>query len=289
MANRTYLYITDSVEKRGEIRGIAEYNYAFPLLFKILCSSLPRAEKSSICILEEKIAVISDMSEGIDKLKAFLLKMKDEKTALSKGKALVSDESYENIEKFLDKDSFILEGYKYFLLEAFELYEMGTDSYEEFERLTLGDIEQINNINKNVDAFMETGELCDVLHQEIETYEKFQYELNSFSEYLYYDFSDTYSDTQYSAEETTDYVIETRPEIPAKPHKKRLMGFKSDEIMFMLFFLLIFPPLGIYFCYDGFRGKYDDRYTSGIILGLLGSAMTLFYLWKIFDFLIQKL
>ena len=276
MANRTYLYITDDVEKREKIRGIAEYNYDFPLLFKIMCSTEPVPEKSSIFNLEEKAAIISEMSGGIDKVKNFLLKMKEEKSTLGSGKELVGSETCEKIMEFLDENKFLDEGYRYFLLEAAELYEMEADSHKEFEKLTLRDIEEINNTVKDVEYFMETGILNDSILEKIGTYEKFQYELSSFSEYLYYDFSSTYDkeieDVQYAEIEKPEKIV-----------RKRLMNFDYREIMFMIFFLLIFPPLGLYFCYDGFRGRYDDRYTSGLFLGFLGTVLMLFYLWKITD------
>ena len=276
MANRTYLYITDDVEKRAKIRGIAEYNYDFPLLFKIMCSTEPVPGKSSIFNLEEKAAIISEMSGGIDKVKNFLLKMKEEKSTLDSGKELVGSETCEKIMEFLDENKFLDEGYRYFLLEAAELYEMEADSHKEFEKLTLRDIEEINNTVKDVEYFMETGILNDSILEKIGTYEKFQYELSSFSEYLYYDFSSTYDkeieDVQYAEIEKPEKIV-----------RKRLMNFDYREIMFMIFFLLIFPPLGLYFCYDGFRGRYDDRYTSGLFLGFLGTVLMLFYLWKITD------
>ena len=276
MANRTYLYITDDVEKREKIRGIAEYNYDFPLLFKIMCSTEPVPGKSSIFNLEEKAAIISEISGGIDKIKSFLLKMKEEKSTLDSGKELVGSETCEKIMEFLDENKFLDEGYKYFLLEAAELYEMEADSHKEFEKLTLRDIEEINNTVKDVEYFMETGILNDSILEKIGTYEKFQYELSSFSEYLYYDFSSTYDkeieDVQYAEIEKPEKIV-----------RKRLMNFDYREIMFMIFFLLIFPPLGLYFCYDGFRGRYDDRYTSGLFLGFLGTVLMLFYLWKITD------
>ena len=276
MANRTYLYITDDVEKREKIRGIAEYNYDFPLLFKIMCSTEPVPGKSSIFNLEEKAAIISEMSGGIDKIKSFLLKMKEEKSTLGSGKELVVSETCEKIMEFLDENKFLDEGYRYFLLEAAELYEMEADSHKEFEKLTLRDIEEINNTVKDVEYFMETGILNDSILEKIGTYEKFQYELSSFSEYLYYDFSSTYDkeieDVQYAEIEKPEKIV-----------RKRLMNFDYREIMFMIFFLLIFPPLGLYFCYDGFRGRYDDRYTSGLFLGFLGTVLMLFYLWKITD------
>ena len=276
MANRTYLYITDDVEKREKIRGIAEYNYDFPLLFKIMCSTEPVPGKSSIFNLEEKAAIISEMSGGIDKIKNFLLKMKEEKSTLGSGKELVGSETCEKIMEFLDENKFLDEGYRYFLLEAAELYEMEADSHKEFEKLTLRDIEEINNTAKDVEYFMETGILNDSILEKIGTYEKFQYELSSFSEYLYYDFSSTYD----KEIEDVQYVEIEKPE---KIVRKRLMNFDYREIMFMIFFLLIFPPLGLYFCYDGFRGRYDDRYTSGLFLGFLGTVLMLFYLWKITD------
>ena len=276
MANRTYLYITDDVEKREKIRGIAEYNYDFPLLFKIMCSTEPVPGKSSIFNLEEKAAIISEMSGGIDKIKNFLLKMKEEKSTLGSGKELVVSETCEKIMEFLDENKFLDEGYRYFLLEAAELYEMEADSHKEFEKLTLRDIEEINNTVKDVEYFMETGILNDSILEKIGTYEKFQYELSSFSEYLYYDFSSTYD----KEIEDVQYVEIEKPE---KIVRKRLMNFDYREIMFMIFFLLIFPPLGLYFCYDGFREKYDDRYTSGLFLGFLGTVLMLFYLWKITD------
>ena len=279
MANRTYLYIIDDVEKRKKIRGIAEYNYDFPLLFKILCSTAPVPGKSSICNLEEKTAIISDMSGGIDKVKSFLLKMKEEKSVLSKGKTLVSSEACEKIIEFLDKNKFLDEGYRYFLLEGFELYEMETDSYKEFEKLTLRDIEEINNTVKDVEYFMETGILNASIMEKIGTYEKFQYELSSFYEYLYYDFSSTY-DKEIDNEQYEEI------EKPEKTTRKCLINFDYREIMFMIFFLLIFPPLGLYFCYDGFREGYDDRYTSGLVLGFVGTVLTLFYLWKIMDIIL---
>lgn len=280
MANRTYLYITESVEKREKIRGIGEYNYDFPLLFKVLCSVLPVAEKSSICVLEEKSAIIADMYEGIEKTEKFLLKMKETKIAYSGGKVLVSDEAYSRIIAFLSKDRFFSEGYRYFLLEAFELYEMSAESHEEFESLTFKDIEKINEINKDVENFIETGIISDKLQQEIGSYDKFQYELNCFAEYLYYDFSKEENEENEIYKQTF-----TPAEIPAVKKEKRLMDFDYKVIMFMICFLLIFPPVGIYFCYDGFAKKYDDRYTSGIILGLLGSGLTLFYIWKFVSFL----
>ena len=276
MANRTYLYITDDVEKREKIRGIAEYNYDFPLLFKIMCSTEPVPGKSSIFNLEEKAAIISEMSGGIDKIKSFLLKMKEEKSTLGSGKELVGSETCEKIMEFLDENKFLDEGYRYFLLEAAELYEMEADSHKEFKKLTLRDIEEINNTAKDVEYFMETGILNDSILEKIGTYEKFQYELSSFSEYLYYDFSSTYD----KEIEDVQYVEIEKPE---KIVRKRLMNFDYREIMFMIFFLLIFPPLGLYFCYDGFRGRYDDRYTSGLFLGFLGTVLMLFYLWKITD------
>ena len=276
MANRTYLYITDDVEKREKIRGIAEYNYDFPLLFKIMCSTEPVPGKSSIFNLEEKAAIISEMSGGIDKIKNFLLKMKEEKSTLGSGKELVGSETCEKIMEFLDENKFLDEGYRYFLLEAAELYEMEADSHKEFEKLTLRDIEEINNTVKDVEYFMETGILNDSILEKIGTYEKFQYELSSFSEYLYYDFSSTYD----KEIEDVQYVEIEKPE---KIVRKRLMNFDYREIMFMIFFLLIFPPLGLYFCYDGFRGRYDDRYTSGLFISFLGTVLMLFYLWKITD------
>ena len=279
MANRTYLYITDDVEKREKIRGIAEYNYDFPLLFKIMCSTEPVPGKSSIFNLEEKAAIISEMSGGIDKIKNFLLKMKEEKSTLGSGKELVGSETCEKIMEFLDENKFLDEGYRYFLLEAAELYEMEADSHKEFEKLTLRDIEEINNTVKDVEYFMETGILNDSILEKIGTYEKFQYELSSFSEYLYYDFSSTYD----KEIEDVQYVEIEKPE---KIVRKRLMNFDYREIMFMIFFLLIFPPLGLYFCYDGFREGYDDRYTSGLVLGFVGTVLTLFYLWKIMDIIL---
>lgn len=286
MANRSYLYITDNVEKREKIRGIGEYNYDFPLLFKILCSSMPIPGKSSICDPEEKTAIISNMSDGIEKLKSFLIKMRDEKISLNKENVLVSDESYDKIAKFLDKNKYLDEGYRYFLMEGFELYEMEADSYENFENLTLRDIGKINNIDKDVQVFMETGTLNDSLREEIRTYEEFQYGLNSFSEYLYYDFSSTY-DCETCDEEKADDERHEETGKTKKTVEKHLVGFDFGEIMFMIFFLIIFPPVGIYFCYDGFRGKYSDRFTSGIILGFLGTTLTLFYMWKILGFLIR--
>ena len=146
----------------------------------------------------------------------------------------------------------------------------------ELSKLLKKDIEEINNTVKDVEYFMETGILNDSILEKIGTYEKFQYELSSFSEYLYYDFSSTYDkeieDVQYAEIEKPEKIV-----------RKRLMNFDYREIMFMIFFLLIFPPLGLYFCYDGFRGKYDDRYTSGLFLGFLGTVLMLFYLWKITD------
>jgi hypothetical protein len=282
MANRTYLYITDS-SKREKIRGIGEYNYDFPLLFKMLCSSSPTADKSSIYILEEKTAITADMYEGIERTEKFLLKMKDMKILSKEGKILVTEQDCESIINFLDKDKFLEEGYNYFLFEGLELYQMSAESYQEFADLTIEDIGKINEAAEEVKKFMETGMVSEKLYMEIGSYEKFRYELKCFSEYLYYDFSG--ENCEDSAEyEKTENITEIYKENNINMGK-RLMSFERDVIMFMTFFLLIFPPIGIYFCYDGFKNKYDDRYTSGIILGVLGTGLTVFYLWKIFSFL----
>ena len=137
-----------------------------------MCSTEPVPGKSSIFNLEEKAAIISEMSGGIDKIKNFLLKMKEEKSTLGSGKELVGSETCEKIMEFLDENKFLDEGYRYFLLEAAELYEMEADSHKEFEKLTLRDIEEINNTVKDVEYFMETGILNDSILEKIGTYEK---------------------------------------------------------------------------------------------------------------------
>ena len=137
-----------------------------------MCSTEPVPGKSSIFNLGEKAAIISEMSGGIDKIKNFLLKMKEEKSTLGSGKELVGSETCEKIMEFLDENKFLDEGYRYFLLEAAELYEMEADSHKEFEKLTLRDIEEINNTVKDVEYFMETGILNDSILEKIGTYEK---------------------------------------------------------------------------------------------------------------------
>jgi hypothetical protein len=78
MANRSYLYASDTVPTRDadpskrRMIGISEWNYDIPVVYKLLSSGNPQACISSIWKIDQKIAIVSEFEAGLGRLTKFL-------------------------------------------------------------------------------------------------------------------------------------------------------------------------------------------------------------------------
>lgn len=273
MANRSYLYIKKEINENEEIIGIGEYNYNLPLIYKILSSFETETGKSIICNVKEKIAIYSEVTEGVELLKKFLNRLKKEKISFGNKKTLVSEEMYSEIINFFSDEKIKIGGNNKFILECFELYEMSVD-LDEFEDYTLEDIISIKEIKQEVINFIETGNLSEKLWKEIDSYEVFQYSLKSFSDYLYYDFSGDFEEEDYGEDYNEDYEEKVSEKIETRP---RIMDWNKETIIGIFSFIVLFPPVGIYLAYSGFKDNCEDKYTNGVLLGSVGLVLLFIY------------
>jgi len=151
MANRSYLFSIDfdrTIEQRNETKkvyGLSEWPYAIPLAYKILVSQEAKLSPSIIFDYDKPIAIIGDFYKGREKLFAFLdelLKLNildnDELTTqINDAKEYLYDEKIEA---------------KYIILECGEIYEMGTDAFEEANKNLYEN--EIQQIGKTIDDFI---------------------------------------------------------------------------------------------------------------------------------------
>lgn len=124
MANRSYLYSSNvepvfrSAPPGRKLVGISEWNYAIPIVFRLLLSGNPQVCHSSLWEIEDKIGIIGNFDEGVDALKDFLGQLSDPKAQPLITEAL----------EFLSKPEYQNE---YFILECGEIYVMGEGELSE--------------------------------------------------------------------------------------------------------------------------------------------------------------
>lgn len=72
MANRSYLYATDTIPTKGQPNpsyGLAEYNWDIPVVFKLMMANEPRRTASAIW--NHDIGIIADRRGAVDRVEAF--------------------------------------------------------------------------------------------------------------------------------------------------------------------------------------------------------------------------
>ncbi len=72
MANRSYLYATDTIPSKGKPNpsyGLAEYNWDVPLVFKLIMAGSPRRTASAIW--GQPIGIIADRAGAQERVEAF--------------------------------------------------------------------------------------------------------------------------------------------------------------------------------------------------------------------------
>ncbi|GKT14793.1 hypothetical protein AVHY2522_05875 [Acidovorax sp. SUPP2522] len=146
MANRSYLYSTDhppGAEPVGmphQAKGIAEWNYDIPLVFKLLVSGKVTVSRSAIWPDAGEIALMGGYDEGVVRLDAFL-----ERITLAEAQPLV-----EQAKAFLKAST---NRGQYFLLEPGEILEMNDEPLAQ-QNLQLHD--SIRKMDAEVEAALET-------------------------------------------------------------------------------------------------------------------------------------
>jgi hypothetical protein len=141
MANRSYIYSTDHVPgaepigTRHELKGISEWNYDIPLVFKLLVSGNVTVSKSAIWPDAGAVALVGEYDEGVARLKAFL-----ERIPLAEVQPLVQQAI-----AFVDAPT---NRRRHFLLEPGEILEMGDEPLVEQNRRLC---DSIRNIDAEVD------------------------------------------------------------------------------------------------------------------------------------------
>ncbi len=146
MANRSYLYSTDhrpGAEPAGlphAPRGISEWNYDIPLVFKLLVSGNATVSRSAIWPDAGEIALVGGYDEGVVRLDAFL-----ERITLAEAQPLV-----EQAKAFVKAPA---NRGRYFLLEPGEILEMNDEPLAE-QNLRLHD--SIRKMDAEVEAALET-------------------------------------------------------------------------------------------------------------------------------------
>ncbi len=138
MANRSYLYSTDHLPESSEwetkpaLRGISEWNYDIPLVFKLLLTGNPFTVKSSIWDSPEKIAIAGDFQQGFDTLNEYLSELPEAAAPLvSEARAFLCDSANRR---------------KYFILECTEIYTLLDDAPAELNLELLQEIEVLGSI-----------------------------------------------------------------------------------------------------------------------------------------------
>lgn len=116
MANRSYLYTTDHLPGSAEwavkkdLRGIAEWRYDIPLVFRILLSGKPVVVRSSIWDTPQLIAIAGEARTGLDRLLKYIDLLPEP------AKDLVAE-----AREFFAKPENVR---KYFILEGGEIFEL---------------------------------------------------------------------------------------------------------------------------------------------------------------------
>jgi hypothetical protein len=142
VANRSYLYSTNAVpgtkslQEKPKLRGIAEWNYDVPLVFKLLLSGNPRPCQSSIWEVTEAIAIAGDYGDGVERLTRFLKEIQAPiaQPVIQEALAFLADDSNRNL---------------YFVLESGEIFEMEEEPLAEQNRLLIEEIGTLDAVIKD--------------------------------------------------------------------------------------------------------------------------------------------
>lgn len=192
MANRAYLYSTNSIRKSwdeeipGEkITGLSEWSYKIPLVYKILVSQESQFIRSYIWDNEVPLAIIGNLEKGKRKLESFLYRLKDE--------GYVGEESL-RISINETNNVFDSRALTYALLEAGEIFDMNGDVDVLARQLYE---EQISNIDEVIEnTIFEIKYLYKDENQKGKSDEEIWYSIEShiglgdWSRILYFDLSE---------------------------------------------------------------------------------------------------
>ena len=120
MSNRAYLYSVNSIPTANSspdvIKGLSEYEYDIPIVYKILLGNEPEVCQSVIW-REEKAGLVADFQKGLNDLFLFLELFKKEEMDDPE----MFKELYEETLKFLKNPKHTE---KYILLEVSEIFDM---------------------------------------------------------------------------------------------------------------------------------------------------------------------
>ena len=137
MANRSYLFSCDTLpelEKQSIVgTGISEWNYALPLVFKLLLSGNPRVCASAIWETSDVIGIAGEYDAGMNALNAFFEQLRplhpDAPALIDEARAFLTNSAQKR---------------RYFLLECGELYVMTDEDLETQNQRTLEEIKQVD-------------------------------------------------------------------------------------------------------------------------------------------------
>ena len=146
MANRSYLYSSNLIPKADtklserKVIGISEWNYAIPIVFKILVSGYPQACTSLIWKHPDQIALVADYAAGVKNLESFFTKVGCPQAQNLIAEAIAFLHTPENQNQ-------------YFVLECGEIFDM-SDSPLATQNSAL--LEQVNNLEAEIDLALQT-------------------------------------------------------------------------------------------------------------------------------------
>jgi hypothetical protein len=140
MANRSYLYAidvvpsADSPPSKPRCVGISEFNWAIPIVFKLLVSGSPRTCRSIIWKTPDDIALVGEYTRGLRRLKEFLTQID-----VPAAQPLIK----ECLEFLEDKRN----RRKYFLLECGEVFGL---TEEPIDQQNAGLLNEIRNLDAEI-------------------------------------------------------------------------------------------------------------------------------------------
>jgi hypothetical protein len=152
MANRSHVYLTDQLptkakHKRGQFRGVCEWNWEIPISHLLLVANKPKRVQSAIW-KDHEIGIAADSKGAVERLLAFI-------DLLGQGEVKSAgywDDCVDETKKFFASKK--RKG-KWFLLEAGELFDMsGNDLVKECDAV----VKAIPAMVKKVDKALAGGE-----------------------------------------------------------------------------------------------------------------------------------
>jgi hypothetical protein len=146
MSNRAYLYSVNSIPTSDSvpdvIKGLSEYEYDIPIVYKILLGNEPEVCRSVIW-RNEKAGLVADFRKGLNDLLLFLELFKKEEMDDPE----MFEELYEETLKFLKNPKHTE---KYVLLEVSEIFDMEEEPLDVLFKDLIFDIKFVANEAKSL-------------------------------------------------------------------------------------------------------------------------------------------